>query len=272
MARLSCRSALTVCALAAGLLASAPAVHADDARPLHAIYITGGCCHDYNRQKEIIPRGVTARANVRWSIVQEGGNTTNHRVSLYEQSGWADKYDLIVHNECFSGVHDPELIERVIAPTRKGKPTVVIHCAMHTFSSHPTDEYREFLGVTTRRHGPQQPLEVKNLKPDDPIMAAFPPVWKTGNEELYAIEKVWPGTVSLAQAYALDNKRDHTVIWRHTYGAGRLFGTTIAHHNATMEDPIYLDMLTRGLLWACDRLDTEGNPKPGYGPAAAARD
>jgi type 1 glutamine amidotransferase len=264
---------LTACALLTGaLLLPAQAADAPAAKALRALYITGGCCHDYDRQKVIIPKGVSSRANVEWTIVQEGGTSTDHRVSIYEKADWADGYDVVVHNECFSGVHDPEFIERVIAPTRKGTATVVIHCAMHTFSSHKTDEYREFLGVTTRRHGPQQPLEVKNLEPDDPIMKTFPPVWKTGNEELYAIEKVWPGTKSLAQAYALDNKRDHTVIWSHTYGKGSVFGTTIAHTNATMEDPVYLDMLTRGVLWACDKLDQEGNPKPGYGAQTAARE
>ena len=135
---------------------------------------------------------------------------------------------------------------------------------MHTFSDLKTDEYREFLGVTTRRHGPQQPLEVKVLKPKDPIMTGFPADWTTGNEELYAIEKVWPGTVVLAQAYGLDNKKDHAVIWHHTYGKGRVFGTTMAHNNATMEDPVYLNMLARGLLWACDKLDDDGEPKAGY--------
>jgi len=123
--------------------------------------------------------------------------------------------------------------------------------------------------VTTRRHGPQQPLEVKNLAPDNPIMKGFPAVWTTGKEELYAIEKVWPGTVPLAQAYALDNKKDHTVIWTHTFGKGRVFGTTLAHNNTTMRDPVYLDMLTRGLLWACDKLEKDGTPKPGYDRTAS---
>ena len=31
-----------------------------------------------------------------------------------------------------------------------------------------------------------------------------------------------------------------------------------------MSDPIYLDMLTRGLLWACDALTEEGKPKAAY--------
>jgi hypothetical protein len=32
-----------------------------------------------------------------------------------------------------------------------------------------------------------------------------------------------------------------------------------------MSDPVYLDLVTRGLLWACDKLDKDGKPKAGYG-------
>lgn len=239
-------------------------------RPIRALLVTGGCCHDYNAQKTILSEGVSARARVEWTLVQEGGSSTNHRVSLYEHSGWADKYDVVVHNECFSDVSDKAFIDRVIAPHRDGVAAVVIHCTMHTFRALKSDEWREFLGVTTRRHGPQQPLDVKNLVPDHPVMKGFPASWTTGKEELYAIEKVWPGTVALAQAYALDNKRDHAVVWARTSGKGRVFGTTLAHNNATMSDPVYLDMLTRGLLWSCNKLDDDGRPKPGYEAAKSS--
>jgi hypothetical protein len=40
----------------------------------------------------------------------------------------------------------------------------------------------------------------------------------------------------------------------------------MAHSNATMSDPIYLGVVTRGLLWACGKLGPDGNPLPGYGP------
>jgi hypothetical protein len=33
-----------------------------------------------------------------------------------------------------------------------------------------------------------------------------------------------------------------------------------------MEDPVYLDLVTRGLLWACGKLDENGKPTEGYGP------
>jgi type 1 glutamine amidotransferase len=60
------------------------------------------------------------------------------------------------------------------------------------------------------------------------------------------------------------------VIWKHTYGKGRVFGTTLTHHNHHMSDPAYLDMVTRGLLWACDQLDDNGHAKPGYRVGTAA--
>jgi hypothetical protein len=34
-----------------------------------------------------------------------------------------------------------------------------------------------------------------------------------------------------------------------------------------VESDVYLDLVTRGLLWACNKLDDDGKPKPGYGPA-----
>src|SRR5205807_4258758 len=116
-----------------------------------------------------LSNGIGARARVEWTIVHEGGDTRNHKVGLYARPDWADGYDVVVHNECFGEVADRALIERVVAPHRNGTAGVVIHCSMHSYRALPTDEWREFLGVTSRRHGPQHPLEVKNLVPDHPV-------------------------------------------------------------------------------------------------------
>ena len=35
--------------------------------------------------------------------------------------------------------------------------------------------------------------------------------------------------------------------------------------NSTMERPEYLDLVARGLLWACGKLNADGKPAPGYG-------
>src|SRR2546423_1352143 len=43
------------------------------AEPIKALMITGGCCHDYEQQKKILSEGISARANVTWTIIHEGG-------------------------------------------------------------------------------------------------------------------------------------------------------------------------------------------------------
>jgi type 1 glutamine amidotransferase len=234
------------------------------ARPIKALLVTGGGYHDYEHQKTTITEGVSARANVEWTIFHDPSKEDNHKIPLYENPKWAEGYDVVVHNECFANITDAAYIAKVVEAHKGGTPAVVVHCSMHTFRALKTDEWHEFLGVSTVRHGRQHPLEVKNLKPEHPIMKGFPETWTTGNEELYWIEKVWPGTTVLAQAKAEENKKDNAVIWEHTHGKGRVFGTTLAHHDKTMKDPVYLDMFTRGLLWSCDKLDENGKPKPGY--------
>jgi type 1 glutamine amidotransferase len=259
-----CVAILSACLVSPRADSGEPRIKA--AKPLKALLITGGGYHDYEKQKTILTEGVSARANVEWTIVHDTSKDDSHRLPLYEDPKWAEGYDVVVHNECFANITDAAFIGKVVDAHKNGVPAVVVHCTMHTFRALKTDDWHEFLGVTTVRHGRQHPLEVKNLKADHPIMKGFPETWTTGNEELYWIVKVWPGTTVLAQAKAEDDpaKKDNAVIWEHTLGKGRVFGTTLAHNNRTMGDPVYLDMFTRGLLWACDKLDESGKPKPGY--------
>jgi len=39
---------------------------------------------------------------------------------------------------------------------------------------------------------------------------------------------------------------------------------TLGHHNSTMEQPEYLEVLTRAILYVTGKLDGNGNPKKGY--------
>ena len=39
----------------------------------------------------------------------------------------------------------------------------------------------------------------------------------------------------------------------------RVFGTTMGHYNHTMSDPVYLDLITRGTLWATGKLQEDGS-------------
>jgi type 1 glutamine amidotransferase len=63
--------------------------------------------------------------------------------------------------------------------------------------------------------------------------------------------------------------QDNIVVWTNLYnGKTRVFGTTLGHNNQTVEDPRYLDLVTRGLLWSVDKLDA-AHLKPAKATPAA---
>ncbi len=240
---------------------------AASARPLKALLISGGCCHDYTGQKSIIAEGIGQRANVEWTIIQDPSTGTTGRPSIYSKKNWSKGFDVVVHNECFADEKQLEWLEHIVKEHRQGVPALVIHCAMHCYRA-PTNEWFKFVGVTSHRHGSHFAYSLRNVNPQHPVMKGFPAEWQTPKEELYNIANLWPQTVPLGTGYSPETKRDETCVWVSQYGKARVFGTTVGHYNQTMSDPVYLDMLTRGLLWACNKLDEDGKPVAGYGPAA----
>jgi putative heme-binding domain-containing protein len=243
--------------LALSVAGFAAAEDAKEVKPIKALLITGGCCHDYGSQKKILPEAISKIANVDWTIVHQGGSSTKSMIPFYEKEDWYKGYDVVVHNECFADAADPAWTARILKAHREGVPAVVIHCTMHCYRD-KTDQWFEFLGVTSRGHGANYPFDVVSLKPDDPIMKGFGEKWSTPKGELYLIEKLWPTATPLAHAMSRDSKKNEVCIWTNLYGGKtRVFGSTIGHHNEEMNDPIFQNYMARGLLWACDKLNDD---------------
>ncbi|SFJ01350.1 ThuA domain-containing protein [Planctomicrobium piriforme] len=251
-------SVLAVCFLLYGV--SLPA-----AEPIRALMITGGCCHDYEHQKQIISEGVSQRANVTWTILHAGGDKRDFEVPEYRNKDWAKGYDVIVHNECFGAVTDPEFVKAITAEHFKGVPAVIIHCSLHSYrTSGAADAWRELIGVTSKSHEKARPEHVVRLDLEHPVMAGFPKVWDTPNGELYKIEKVWPNCTPLAIAVGVESENQNPVIWVNKFGEAKVFGTSLGHHNETMNTPEWLDLVARGTLWTVGKLGEDGKPLPGY--------
>lgn len=220
--------------------------------PIQALLVTGGCCHDYDRQKLILTRGVSARADVRWTVVHQGGTTTDTAIPLYDDPDWAEGFDIVVHNECFSHVTDTDFVDRILKPHRDGTPAILIHCAMHCYRV-DDDRWFRFVGLQSPGHGPHYSYTADNLLPEHPIMRDFGPVFVAPKGELYHSVKVFETATPLAQANRQSDGMPQVCVWTNDYHGTRVFGTTIGHYNETMAEPKYLDMLTRGLLWAVGR-------------------
>jgi type 1 glutamine amidotransferase len=238
--------------------------------PIKAFLITGGCCHDYATQKQVLSEGISKLANIEWTIVQEGGTRKDFVNPRFDDPDWAKPYDVIVYDSCFADVKDAAYIRKVLKPHTDGKAAVVLHCAMHTYRDAPNaNEYREFLGITTHEHEPSAALEIKPVAANHPILTGFPAVWKTPvNDEVYIVLKQWPNTTALATVYGKVNNVDFPCVWTNMYGKARVFGTTLGHDTAVVKDEVYLNLVGRGLLWAVDKLGPDGKAVAGYEPAA----
>jgi uncharacterized protein len=237
----------------------------DEAKPLQALYVTGGGWHDYDRQKVILTEGLGERVNVKWEIEHEAGKRTDHWPSRFKEENWMKGYDVVVYNFCITGAPGPEPVEKLVKMHADLKvPAIFVHGAMHSFRT-DTLEWFKCCGVRSHRHEGHRPFKVEVLEPEHPIMIGFPEGgWQTPKGELYEIAEVYENTTPLAHAYGQDTKRHHEVIWTNLYRGVRVFGTTIGHHNETMEDVVFLDTVSRGLLWAVGRLDPAGKPIKGY--------
>lgn len=238
------------------LLLLALAISAKAAEPIHALYVTGGCCHEFTAQKKTLTEGIGARTDIVWTIEDKGEtDDKNIRFSTFDKPDWNKGFDVVVYNMCSGKFTNVDYIEKIAAVHHEtGLPAVVIHCSIHTFREAKTDEWRKLLGVSSYRHEKQQPFDVTVVKPGNPIMKGFPIHWRDPMDEQYVTAKLWPNTISLATAVGNGKEKStNTVIWANTYGKARVFGTTIGHLDKVMDTDQYLDMMTRGLLWACKK-------------------
>lgn len=225
---------------------------AEPARPLKVLLITGGCCHNYGKQKELLKQGLEARAHVKVDIVYSDDTSTKARFDLYQKPNWAEGYDAVIHDECTSDVKEIPYVQNILAAHKKGLPAVNLHCAMHCYRT-GTNDWFKFVGIQSTGHGPQQPIEISYIDRDHPVAKPLEN-WTTIEEELYNNVKVFDTARPLARGR--QGNSDFVVTWVNQYGKTRVFSTTLGHNNDTVGDPRYLDLVTRGLLWSCDKLDS----------------
>lgn len=254
-----CRGGRLLCAalllaIAAGASAQPAGTPAAQERRVRALVISSGAFHDYLHQTRVFVEAVGRAVPVDWTLALQGSpRGTSTRYPVYDDPDWARGFDIVIHNECSADVDDPAFIRRITDAHRTGRvPAMVVHCAMHSYRSATVDDWRELLGVTSRSHSPQFRIPVQ-WKSNEPLVSGLAAGWVTPMDELYVVEKLWPGARAVATAVDYRNGTEHPVAWVHDYSGVRVFGTTLGHGTATWDDPVYQDLLVRGFRWALGR-------------------
>ena len=283
--------------LALFLPLNAPSLRgADSVKPLKVLLISGGCCHDYAKQKEILKAGLEARANIVVDQVYSGDKTDAPPLPMiYGNPEYAKGYDCVIHDECTSRISDEAVVKGVLKPHREdGIPGVNLHCGVHAYRignpnlpatepGAPHSLWFEYLGLQSSKHDAQEPIAVTYTDKESPITKGLGD-WTTLKEEHYNNIKVFETAHPLAHGVQTvhvkqknpdgsvtitgDRTDDWVDVWTNLYnGKTRVFSTTIGHNTETVADPRYLDLVTRGLLWATGHLNDDGTPAAGYGPS-----
>src|SRR5262249_51012920 len=154
-------------------------------------------------------------------------------------------FDVIIHDECSSDVKDLAVIDRILAPHRKGLPAVILHCGMHSYRSEgfpaAVTPWFAFTRLQSTGHGPQSPVEITFASGGSPITRGLAN-WTTINEELYnnSTGKLLDTATALARGkQTTKNKKgeeatnDYVVAWTNDYQGTKVFATTLGHNNQT---------------------------------------
>ena len=263
------------------VLVACPLVRA--AEPLRALLVTGGCCHDYGSQKDILKKGLEARIRIVVDQVHTNDTSTRPPLPILGNPDYAEGYHVVIHDECGASISDEATVRAVLEPHLNGIPGVNLHCAMHSYRignprtpatpGTPHSLWFEYLGIQSSGHGPKEPIDIRHTTANHPILLGMEE-WRTIGEELYNNIKVFPSATALSRGIQKVSRRGEerteqaVVTWINHYGPKRtrVFSTTLGHFSETVADDRYLDLVARGLLWVTGNLTGEGRPADGFGP------
>lgn len=219
--------------------------------PLKILFITGGGFHDFDAQRDILTKGLAERLQVQFTIDHEAGSDATAVPERFSDPDWVKGYDLVLYNISLSVDQKPETAQAIIdSHVKHGVPAALLHGSTHSYRRTGNQEWFNFLGARSMKHDARRPFANEVLEPNHPVMVGFPDPWQQAQGELYIIEEMFPAAQPLARAHSVETETDQPTIWINNYKGIRIFVTTIGHHNETMASETYLDLVSRGILWA----------------------
>jgi type 1 glutamine amidotransferase len=205
---------------------------------------TAGFRHDS------IPAGISA--------IQRLGQQRGFSVDATEESDvFADavlaKHKVVVFLLTTGNVLNEEQHAAFERFVRAGGGFVGVHSAADTEYDWPF--YGALLGAYFAGHPDIQTATVEVADAGNPSTAGLPRLW-VRRDEWYNFQRNPRGSVDVLAA--LDERTyaggtmgaDHPIIWSHTYQGGRAWYTAGGHTTESYTEPLFVDHLGRGILWA----------------------
>jgi putative membrane-bound dehydrogenase-like protein len=164
---------------------------------------------------------------------------------------------IYANHEKISPEQETALLEYVAA----GHGIIPLHCASFCFLN--SDKYIELVGAQFQKHGTGT-FCTQIAKPDHPLMRGF-----SGFEswdETYVHHKHNEKDRVILETRA-EGDRQEPWTWVRTHGKGRVFYTAWGHDERTWAHPGFVNLVERGIRWACGDDELKGVPEYRERPA-----
>ena len=183
------------------------------------------------------------RIAVHQGLEQLDGYAFSHIRSLEQLPARLDEFNALVLY-----FHHKRIRDRTLAVldefVSNGGGLLGIHSATASFKQTP--HYFEILGGRFTGHGEVEAIEVKRIGSLDEPFGSLPGF--TVKDELY-IHEIQPGVKIHFEA--LHGGAPIPIVWTYRYGKGKVCYAVPGHRSATMKNPVYQEVLKRGLAWVC---------------------
>lgn len=184
------------------------------------------------------------------------------------------EYDALIFSNTNNRVFDTD--DQKLAFIRyieAGGGFVGIHSACATERDWPW--FWAMVGGKFVRHAPFQEFTIKILDPEHPSTSFFTTDW-IREDECYYVNEINPDihVLLVADLSTIEDKgkgdypgntfgNTFPLAWYHTYDGGRQWFTALGHSISDYSDPLFLEHLLGGIMWAME------NGKPDYTKATS---
>jgi len=178
------------------------------------------------------------------------------------------KYNCLVFSNTCNDIFDTEQQKQAFVDyIHSGGSFVGIHSASDSEKTWPW--YTAMVGGKFKKHPAFQSFEIKVINKNHPSTSALPQIWKK-EDECYYMNELNPNIQVLLAAdlrTIKDAEKDvypgrifgdyFPLAWCHEFEGARVFYTALGHDSKDYVDPVYIQHLTGGILWALGEDDKD---------------
>lgn len=182
------------------------------------------------------------------------------------------RYNCLVFSNTCNDIFDTEQQKQALVNyIHAGGAFVGIHSASYSELSWPW--FTALVGGKFIKHPAFQSFEIKVINKNHPSTSKLQEVWKK-EDECYYMDELNPAIQILLAAdlrTVKDTEKavypgrvfgDYTPLaWHHNFEGARVFYTALGHDSKDYRDPIFLEHITGGILWALGEESKETQSK-----------